>query len=186
MNLEERLTDCSFNADISDQHLILTPFSEKFITQKYIDWLNDRELMRFSRQRFIDHNYQSCLNFANSFINTSNFFWAIVVNNKNLDHIGNITAVIDEVNSVVNLSIMIGDKNFSGKGFGFNAWSLALNFLLHKKNFHKVTAGAMEVNLAMIKIMKKSNMSQEVRLRKYFQFEGAEVDCLIFSKFKNS
>lgn len=180
------MSNFSFTSDISDRHLMLKPFSEKFITQKYIDWLNDRELMRFSRQRFIDHNHQSCLDFANSFINTSNFFWAIVVNNKSLDHIGNITAIVDEANAVANLSIMIGDKNFSGKGLGFNAWSLALNFLLHTKNFHKVTAGTMEINLAMIKIMKKSNMLQEDRLHKYFQFEGTEVDCLIFSKSKKS
>jgi RimJ/RimL family protein N-acetyltransferase len=144
------------------------------------------KLMKFSRQRFVDHDYQSCINFAASFINTPNFFWAIVVNNKSLDHIGNITAVIDETNSVANLTIMIGDRNFSGKGLGIHAWSLALNFLLYKKKLKKVTAGTMEVNLPMIKIMKKSNMTQESRLQKYFQFEYTLVDCLIFSKFKNS
>ncbi len=184
MKFNNFLLDPKFDHSISDQQVFLTPFSEKFISQKYIDWLNDRELMRFSRQRFVDHNYQSCRDFLCTFTNSSNFFWAIIVNNKDFDHIGNITAIIDESNSVANLAIMIGDINFRGKGFGINAWNLALNFLLYKRNLNKVTAGTMAINLPMIKIMKKSNMFHESSLHNFFQVNGIGVDCLIFSKFK--
>ena len=38
----------------------LVKFNKKFITKKYISWLNNKQLMKYSEQRLKKHNYKSC------------------------------------------------------------------------------------------------------------------------------
>ena len=38
----------------------LVKFNKKFLTKRYISWLNDKKLMRFSEQRLKKHTLNSC------------------------------------------------------------------------------------------------------------------------------
>ena len=48
---------------ISGNNVILTLFSKEDIIPEYISWLNDKDVVKYSRQRHIQHNYESCLNY---------------------------------------------------------------------------------------------------------------------------
>ena len=167
-----------------DSKVILKPFSTEHISDEYISWLNDKELMQYSRQRYISHDYHSCLDFAKSFDKSANLFWAVFSNDISNNHVGNITANIDENNLTSDLTLMIGNKKAQGRGFGMASWNLAMNFLLNELNLRKVTAGTMSINYPMINIMKNSGMENEACLKKHFLYNGIEVDSLIFSKYK--
>ena len=54
------------------------------------------------------------------------------------------------------MGIMIGSEN-EGKGYGLEAWSSLMSYLLTEK-VSKVTAGTVKENLGMMKIMKMSGM----------------------------
>lgn len=162
---------------------VLRPFAEDLISPRYIDWLNDRELMKYSRQRFFTHTSESCLVFANTFADSPSYFWGIVANDPALGHIGNLTANVDAHNRVADLTIMVGEAKAQGQGFGLAAWRLAMSYLLTQAGLRKVAAGTMAVNAPMIKIMQKSGMVEDGLRSRHFLYQDQEVDCVMYAKF---
>jgi hypothetical protein len=55
---------------IKTERLLLEPFSEKYLSERYVSWLNDHEIVRYSEQRHRTHTIESCREFMNSFENT--------------------------------------------------------------------------------------------------------------------
>lgn len=168
--------------NIHSSRLRLVAFKEKHLSQNYVDWLNDRELMRFSEQRHLTHTLTTCQSYAALFEGSDNFFWAIEEKQKGI-HIGNITAYIDQYNSLANVSLLIGNESFRGKGYGQEAWDTALDWLLNNLKIRKITAGTMEVNKPMLKIMRRSGMRPDGVFAKHYLYEGQPVNIKYMSKF---
>ena len=51
----------------------LVKFNKKFLTKRYISWLNDKKLMRFSEQRFKKHTLNSCKKYLEEFSKKKRF-----------------------------------------------------------------------------------------------------------------
>lgn len=164
--------------------ITLEPFSEAFISQAYVGWLNDAQLMQFSRQRLHTHTPESCMQFLRSFEHSPNYFWAIVADQ--LGHIGNLTANVDTYNGVADLTIMVGDPRARGTGLALAAWQTAIDYLLGECGFRKVTAGTMSCNLPMLKLMQRSCMYPDGRRQRQFLYDGQEVDCVMYARFAAS
>ena len=160
----------------------LRPFHPSFITEQYVAWLNDKTLMRYSEQRHKTHDLDSCHRYLESMVSQGHYFWAILEATTS-HHIGNLTAYLDRQNKTANLAILIGEKPIQGKGYGLQAWTLALNHLL-EVGFRKVNAGTMAENTAMRKIFEKSGMQLEGIRQKEYLLDGQEVDQILVTKFK--
>jgi len=171
----------SYNS-IETERLQLEPFSEKYLSEQYVAWLNDPELMKFSENRHRIHTMQSCKEYMESFKDSSNFFWAVTLRETG-EHIGNINAYVDLHNSVADVGIMIGSRNIQGKGFGLEAWQSIIEFLFHECNIRKITAGTMATNKGMIKIMQRSNMIDDGISKRQFLLDGEEVDSVHMAIF---
>ena len=52
--------------EIKTKNLLIKPFTKTNITKKYISWLNNKEVTKFSEQRHYFHTKQSCLEFYNN------------------------------------------------------------------------------------------------------------------------
>ena len=130
--------------------ITLKKFEKKNITKQYISWLNNKELMRYSRHKTVIFDKKLCENFYNEMKFKNNLFYAIYQNKK---HIGNAIAYLNLKNSSANLSIMV-----SVKGAGFQAWKKILE-LLSKKGIKRVFAGTNKNNLKMINVCLKSKMT---------------------------
>ena len=102
-----------FDGILKGNKVILQPFTENDITIDYISWLNNSEVVRYSNQRFKDHDYESCVRYIKSFINTDSFFIAI----RRLDDnqlIGTMTAYVSRHHQTVDVGIMVGERNVWG------------------------------------------------------------------------
>mgnify|MGYP001209666659 CR=1 FL=1 len=158
----------------------LVKFNKKFISKKYISWLNDKNLMKYSENRYKKHTKLSCKKYLNNFNKTHNKFFAII-DTDNSDHIGNITAIIDKKNNTADIGILIGKKN---RGYGQIAWKTMMNYLF-KINIRKITGGCMRNNKAMIKIFIKSKMNFEYIKKKHFLYDKKKlIDFIGYYKFK--
>jgi ribosomal-protein-alanine N-acetyltransferase len=165
------------------ERLKLRPFNDDFLSERYVGWLNDEQTVRYSEQRHHTHTLESCRAYAQSFVNSPNYFWAIFADNPSLGHIGNITATVDVPNRVAELAILIGDFRARGQGFGLEAWQRACRFLLDDSGMRKVAAGSMEINEPMLKIMRKSGMVEEGRRRRQFLVDGKAIDAVLMALF---
>lgn len=145
---------------IYTRRLILSPFSERFLTRRYISWLNDKNLMQFSEQRHKVHTEASCRNYWHIQLSSDNLFLAITKIDDN-SHIGNITAAIDPHNSSADLGILIGEKSELSQGYGCEAWNGVMGYLFEERSVRIITGGAMATNSPMIKIFVKCGMKLE-------------------------
>jgi RimJ/RimL family protein N-acetyltransferase len=163
---------------IHTRRLRIVPFAEEYLTPRYVDWLNDPDVMRYSEQRHRRHTMESCRDYWLSFAGTPHHFWAIVVSEGGLGHIGNINAYIDEKNRLADVGILIGEKTVWGQGYGLEAWRAVCSHLLEAEGLRKVTAGTVSANKGMLRIMEKSGMVDDGCRRRHFLFESREVDVV--------
>lgn len=163
---------------IETERLIIEPFSEKHLSERYVSWLNDPEVIKYSEQRHITHTIESCREYMNSYANTPNYFWAITERKLNLGHIGNMNAYVDNGSKIADLGILIGEKLAWKQGYATEAWSAVCSYLLNIAGMKKITAGALEINIDMINLMKRTGMVEEYRTVYQFPYNGETIDIV--------
>jgi RimJ/RimL family protein N-acetyltransferase len=167
---------------IETLRLIIEPFSEKHLTQRYVNWLNDKEVVKYSEQRHKQHTFESCKKYFESFANTPNYFWAISLRDTKA-HIGNMNAYINTMNKVADIGILLGDREMWGKGYGLEAWKAVCDHLFDNVGIRKITAGTLVLNTGMLNIMIRSGMIEDGRRIRHYLFEGREVDVLHYALY---
>lgn len=86
---------------------------------------------------------------------------------------------IDWVHRRGDVSIVIGDKKYWGKGIAKEAVSLIVKHAFTKMNLHKLTAGMSSLNLASRKCFEDNGFILEGTRRKHIFYKGSYVDELI-------
>ncbi len=168
---------------LSDQSITLEPANAGHINDDYLSWLNDKELMRFSRQRHFTHTRDSSLAYQETFKGTNNHYWAILEKDSG-QMIGTINAYVDKAAGTADVGIMIGHPQARGKGYGKKAWALVLKFLFEEENMRKVTCGTVRGNAAMEGIAAHFKMQLEGVLRQQEILDDGPADVLKYGLLK--
>ena len=170
--------------DICTERLTIIPFSFGHITSRYIGWLNDPELMRFSEQRHNNHTHATCKRYLDGIKDTPNMMWALEENAIGLGHIGNLTATMDLNNKLADIGILIGEVDARGCGYGYEAIRAVSDFLFDQTSIRKITAGTVSINTPMLKLMHKLQMVEDGIRRRHYLIDGKEVDIIHMALFK--
>lgn len=168
---------------ITTQRLTLEPFSERHLESGIVEWLNDPEVMRYSDNRHRTHTLDTSRAYLNSFADSPNYYWAMLLRTGTKAMIGSMTAYVDENNSVADVGILVGDKNYWRGGYGTEAFAGVVNWLITRRRIRKVTAGTMAINTGMIGIMKKLGMREEGRKVRYYLVDRNEIDMVCGTVF---
>ncbi len=164
------------------EKILLRNFTKSDIDDRYIGWLNDSTVVRFSNQRFLTHSYESSLRYFSSFENTDNLFLSIC-HLPDEEPIGTMTAYVSRFHETVDVGILLGEKSVWGSGLGLDAWNTLTNWLLECDGIRKITAGTLACNYAMIKILERSGMHHEATRKKQEIVNTKAVDILYYAKF---
>lgn len=164
----------------------LVPFSPRHITGRYVGWLNDPAVVRFSELRHRRHTRRSCRSYLSDMRAGGHCFWAILADLPPRRHVGNLAAYIDRANEVAEISILIGEPAVWGRGIGSAAWTLVVEWLLGPARMRKVVAGTMAANEAMVRIMERSGMTIEARFERHYVLDGKAVDVVFAARFRQS
>ena len=175
--MEKPITKLKINGNI----VCLRPFRESDISNIFVSWLNDKEVVKYSNQRFLNHTHESCLDYLKGFSNTQNIYWAIE-DKKTKELYGSITAYIQDNHGIADIGLMVGNKNAWGRGIGFDSWMLMMDFLFKQRNIRKVTGGALRNNFGMIRIMEKATMTRETAREKNKLLNSKPENILYFYK----
>lgn len=167
---------------ISTASLTLRPLTKA--TARNIAWLRDPDVVRYSEQRHREHRLISQLNYIRSFGGNSHL-WGIH-HVESGEHIGNISAVHDEPNNVSDVSVLIGETKFWGKGLGNEAWCRVCSWLLDKDGggIRKLEAGCARSNEAMLKIIRGSEFTQEGERLNHFLMDGGPISAVLFGRMR--
>jgi len=174
----------AFAPTLTTPRLRLVRFGREHLTERYVAWLNDRDVVRFSEQRLRRHTLESCIAYWRSFEGTPNYLWAIELTAPDPLHVGNLNAFVDERNRIADLGILIGEKALWGQGLGREAWSAACTFLLNGARMRKVTAGTLAINKGMLAVMRACGMIEDGRRSRHVLVDGRGVDLVHAALFR--
>jgi RimJ/RimL family protein N-acetyltransferase len=141
------------NKKIFGNAYFLKPFNIEDISENYITWLNDDRVTNFLEIRHNKQTYKIAKSYIDSFYNEDNkYLWGIYT--KSNKHIGTINISVKGVSSS-EIGLMIGDKDFWGKGASDEAISLVLDFAFNTLNVRKISGGCYAENIGMVFTFKK-------------------------------
>jgi RimJ/RimL family protein N-acetyltransferase len=170
---------------IETARLRLEPFAARHLTRRYVAWLNDPEVVRFSEQRHRRHTIESAAEYVRSFDGSASRLWAIEVPGRGEPHIGNISAAVDAANGVADVGVLIGERSAWGQGYGSEAWTAVCRFLLQQAGVRKVTGGTVSLNLGMLAIMRRAGMQPDGVRARHLVVDGREADVVHMALFRN-
>lgn len=156
----------------------------KDISNKYLNWMNDKNIHKYTEQKYIKHTLNSIRKFVKEKNESKNqFLYGIFINRNNLKiHIGNIKlGPINFVHKRSPISYFIGEKKFFGKGYATQAIEKIIN-VAKKKGLKKLTAGVYEMNAGSKIVLKKNNFKLEGKLKSQILHRGKRYDLYCYGK----
>lgn len=165
--------------DIKGEKVILKKLSVSDVTQRYVDWLNDKEANAFLSVRDVSQDIDMVREYVSSYENRDDKLLLGIFEKNKVIHLGNITfSSIEWENKLAWIGISIGDKNYWKKGLATEALSLVADFAFSKLKLHKLKAGIEEENLPSQKLFKKVGFVQESKLqsRLVFVLENKNIE----------
>ena len=163
--------------------LIIKKLDLKDVNKKYLDWMNDLEVTKFTEQRFKKHSLFDLRKFVKEKNNskTEYLFGIFVIQKSTLIHVGNIKlGPIDKFHKSAEVSYIIGDKNFWKKGIGSKAVKLLIKVAKKQFRLRKLIAGCYENNYGSIKVLKRNLFKKEASLKSQIIFGSKRINKLIF------
>lgn len=171
-------------AFFSGKTIELRPLTLKDISEKYLGWLNDPEINRFNSHAIFPYTIEQLKDYVKGIDVKSKVVLAII-DKKTKKHIGNISLQnIDWVARSAEFAILIGEKEFYGKGIGEEAGQLIVDYGFIRLNFNRIHCGTSSENIGMQKLAGKLGMKQEGKRRQAMFKNGKFVDIIEYGILK--
>ena len=170
---------------LESERLILKPLNLSFLSQKYVNWMNDVDVNKFLMSGG-DYSLEKLKIFLTEVEKEDILFWAILIKNE-CKHIGNIK--IDPVelkHSICEYGIMMGDKTEWSKGYAKEASKLVIDYCFINLNLRKMNLGVVESNTKAISLYEKLNFNIEGKLINHISLNGKYVNILRMSLFNEN
>ena len=179
--LQERFAGYFKKGVKENEHIYLRELTEQDAAEEYVAWLNDSEVKKYLESRFQQHTIESVKNFIKQATSDkSTMFFAIIAKDKE-KHIGNVkTGPVNTHNNTAAMGIMIGDKNYWGKGYGSEAIALAAAYAFEERKLHKIYAHIASINQSSARSFEKAGFTYEATLKQNLLIDGAYHDTLIY------
>ena len=140
------------------------------MTKKYVAWMNDYEVVKYTDQKNKKHTIKSTIKFVKQKRNSKNeFLYGIYFkkNKKQKEHIGNIKlGPINFTLKNADISYFIGNRNYWSKGYTTVAISKIIKIAKNKFKLKKIQAVAANDNFGSVMVLKKNNFKKANLLEK--------------------
>lgn len=165
--------------------IYLRILTETDLTDRYLQWLNDEEVSRFNSHAVFPNTAEKMRQFYDSINPQKQVVLAIIEQDSDL-HVGNVALqAINWINRNAEFAILLGDKNYWGKGIGTVAAQLIIRYGFERLNLHRIYCGTIAGNTGMEKMAKKLKMKEEGRRRDAVYKNGAYHDIIEYGVLRD-
>jgi RimJ/RimL family protein N-acetyltransferase len=170
---------------ISNTSVYLKELKTKDVTLKYIKWMNDYEVTKYTEQKYFKHSKRKIIKFVNNKLKSkSEYLYGIFLKNKNMKiHVGNIKiGPIDFFHKNALISYFVGEKNFWGMGICSIAIKKIIFIAKNKFKLKKIYAGFYENNIASKKVLMNNGFKLEAKFKSHLIFEKKRISHIYYGK----
>lgn len=162
----------------------LRSLSETDIDDSFLSWFGDEELMRYYTNTRQQHTRESLLtNIKQGITSGTSYVFAIEERESNRC-IGTIkVGPMNRDHRISDLVVLIGDRNFHGKGLAVEAIRLGNALAFQEFDIRKLYGGMFETNQSSYKAYLRAGWVEEGRLKGQYLVEGRPVDRILVACF---
>lgn len=132
------------------------------IEGSYRDWLNDCEVCQFNSHHRFPQSKEMLSFYVDSVNRGKDCMVFALIEKEKRQHIGNISLqVINYIDRSAEMAIIIGEKEFWGKGYAYEAAKVILQHGFIELNLHRIYLGTSDSNIGMQKLALKLGFAQE-------------------------
>ena len=175
-----------YNDVLEGKQIILRSISLSDCNDKYVGWLNDKDVNSFLESRLSKQTINSVKDFVKNVIESDHSYMFAIIHKESNDYIGNIKIGPIESNYRNSfIGYLIGEKKYWGNGLATEAVFLATKFCFDFLKLHKVRAGVIAQNIGSIKLLEKLNFIKEARLRENVIINDSYDDVFYYGILEN-
>ena len=170
--------------DLEGKTVRLEGLSLRHVSDRYAGWFNNKEVCRDNRHGGVVYT----LDMTRSYVESVDFSDSIaafaIITRGSGEHVGNISLKVNWEDNTGEISIIIGEKDYWGKGIATEAYKLVIDYGFSTLGLEKLYSGMTARNKGMIKAAEKSGMSYEGTSERSFIKDGQYLDvvrCSIIS-----
>lgn len=139
---------------IKGEKIYLRELTEKDATEKYCKWLNDPVVNKYLETR--EATIEGLKKYIRKRREDPNSLFLGIFLKKNDKHIGNSKLEpIDFKNKTADFGMLIGEKDYWGKGLGTEITKLVVNYAFNELNLKKIRLGVIPENKRAIRVYEK-------------------------------
>ena len=149
------------------------------VTSVYVDWMNDRDVVRFTEQRHVRHDMAEIASFvAQKLVSPTDYLFGIFLAGT---HVGNIKlGPVDKLSKVASISYIVGNRSVWGRGIATRAIAAIVRFAFDELGLEKITAGSYAENTGSIRALEKNGFRREGCQRAQTVLDDKRIDVVIF------
>lgn len=173
---------------LKGKKIYLRPITLEDANEEYVHWLNDKEVNQYLESRFVLATVENVKKFIEGILKSENNYFFAIVDIESNKHIGNIKlGSVNTYHKRADIGILIGDKNYWGKGIGTEAITLISDFAFNHLYLDKVMAGCYANNLGSYKAFLKCDFVEEGLFKHHcVSATGDVVDVYMLAKFRKN
>ncbi|KKN36529.1 hypothetical protein LCGC14_0772650 [marine sediment metagenome] len=174
----------------------LVKFTDRFVTPKYIDWLNDHDVNKYmctgripiSKEEVGNRNDYCNIMFAimtHIVVENDAGVELLVGSDSFSEYIGTMSInAIDWINRKGEIGCMIGNKHYWGAGLATESMYLLVDYALNRLNLNKVECGVVDGNISSIKMLEKNGFKEYAIIPEDYWVEGKYNDVHRFYRLQ--
>ena len=149
------------------------------INETYLKWINDHDVTQYMSTGTFPTNMDELLEYYHHMTTTPNNVIMAIVDTETDRHIGNVALNnINWINRNADLGIMIGNKEFWGRGYGTGATKLMVQYGFNTLNLHKIWLGVHTCHTVAIRAYQKAGFKIEGEFKDNVFKDGKYHDTL--------
>jgi len=165
---------------LSGKNYYLQTLTKEDVSEEYVNWLNDPEITEFLEIKYQTWSKEDTENYVHNAEKSSNqYLFGIYKENQ---HIGNINIHnINKHTGTYNYGVLIGNKDYWGKGATQEACALMFDFAFKKLQLRKFFGGTYSNQIASRIVLKSLGCKEEGRFTEHSFHKGKLIDQIIYS-----
>jgi len=159
--------------------VLLRPLERTDLNERYLNWLNDPEVTRYTETGSFPSSTEDLDNYYGSMSGSRNDVLLAVEDKQSGKHIGNVKlGPIHWLHRSATFGILIGEKEFWGKGVGLEATRLMVEYGFDRLNLHRIDLGVFAEHEAAVRCYEQAGFKLEGRMREDLFHDGEYKDRL--------
>ena len=174
------------NPFLVGENIYLRSLEETDLDGNYVNWLNDDQVCKYNSHHVFPYTFCQAKEYINNILSSKNDLVLAIVLKENDKHVGNISLQgIDYLSRNAEFAILLGDKNYWGKGIAKQASLLIMNHGFIALNLHRIYCGTSSENIPMQKLAKFLCMTEEGIRKDALYKNGVFVDIIEYGVLKD-